>query len=279
MSRLSSNELLAGIAAGETNLSARALLLAAHPDDETIGASAFLGRSSDSTVIFLTDGAPRDQKLRSPHVSGSREMYALVRAEEAACALALVGVPGSRISFLNTVDQEAIFEIDRLVQQFADAAQRIAPDLVMTHSYEGGHPDHDAAALVAHLGIWELQRRGVRPPHVLEFTSYHAVNGRRVAGEFLPRNVSWQAPQEVRLTLTREERARKARMMGCYLSQWHVLSEFPLEPERVRVAPVYDFTQPPHPGPLWYECLHWPLTGKKWREIAAGLLPEQRAAA
>src|SRR5581483_7709934 len=70
----------------------RTIILAAHPDDETIGASALLGRVPGVTVVYLTDGAPRDARFRSPHVSGSRELYACVRAEEAASALSYVGV-------------------------------------------------------------------------------------------------------------------------------------------------------------------------------------------
>src|SRR5207302_8780727 len=99
-----------------------------------------------------------------------------------------------------------------------------------------------------------------------------------VSGEFLPSNGDQNAIGEVLLQLSPEERARKARMLGCYVSQWHVVSEFPLEPERLRVAPVYDFTRPPHPGPLWYECLHWAMTGAKWREIAAAVLSRYGAA-
>src|SRR5690348_9930709 len=254
MSRLSSAELLQSMQAGESpSPQPRALLLAAHPDDETIGASAMLGRLVDCWVTYLTDGAPQDPQFRSPHISGSREMYALVRAEEAASALAIVGIPSSRISFLNAADQEAIFEVQRLIRDFTDHVQRVQPNVIITHPYEGGHPDHDAAALVARLAVSTLQRCGAQFPEVLEFTSYHASGGQRSSGDFLPPNIEqYDAPGGVRLTLSPEERSRKARMLGCYLSQWHVLSEFPLEPERLRTAPAYDFTKSPHAGPLWY---------------------------
>jgi LmbE family N-acetylglucosaminyl deacetylase len=259
--------------------SPKILFLVAHPDDETIGASAVLGRCSDRTIIFLTDGAPRDPQFRSPHVSGSRETYALVRAEEAASALALVGVPPARIMFLNTLDQESIYELPRLLDEFVKVVAGIDPDLIITHPYEGGHPDHDTAALVASLTLATLTRQGRKCPELLEFTSYHAVDGRRVSGEFLLPNKSRHVLSHVTLKLSPDERARKARMLGCYVSQWHVLSEFPLEPECLRVAPEYDFTKPPHPGPLWYECLGWPLRGDKWRELASTYLTQDDGAA
>jgi N-acetylglucosamine malate deacetylase 2 len=262
--------------AGDT--SPRVLFLAAHPDDETLGASVALGRLSDRTVIFLTDGAPRDPQFRSPHVSGSREMYALVRAEEAASALALVGVPSERIMFLNAADQESIYEVERLTHDFMRVLEQVNPDVIVTHPYEGGHPDHDTAALVTSLAVAKLEREGRRCPDVLEFTSYHAVDGRRASGEFLRSNRDNLSPTQFCMKFSAEERARKARMLGCYVSQWHVLSEFPLEPECLRVAPQYDFAQPPHSGPLWYECLGWPVTGEKWREIASASLNQNHGA-
>lgn len=259
---------------------ARVLLLAAHPDDETIGASALLGRVPGATVVFLTDGSPRDSHLRSPHVSGSRELYACVRAEEAACALNLLDISSERIILLQGVDQEAIHQVHDLVEACSEIIRDLRPDMVVTHPYEGGHPDHDSAALIARLTIQALaQERPV--PGLLEMTSYHAKNGVLETGEFLhsaPCLLGDIAPA-VQIRLTAEERARKARMLGCYISQWHVISQMPLEPERLRLAPVYDFSQPPHQGQLWYERLGWPLTGQRWRELASQALRVRGAVA
>ncbi|HYL12712.1 MAG TPA: PIG-L deacetylase family protein [Terriglobales bacterium] len=253
----------------------RVLLLVAHPDDEAIGASAVLGRLKDSRIVYLTDGAPRDPRFRSPHVSGSRDFYACVRAEEAASALACAGVTPQRITFLNGVDQEAIQELPALLKSLLEVMSECQPSAIITHPYEGGHPDHDAAALIALLAARCLEQRSSSVPEILEMTSYHARNGVRVSGEFLPGAAEAGGELPVlTLKLTTEERARKARMLGCYLSQWHVISDFPLEPERLRVAPRYDFTKPPHEGVLWYETLGWPLTGAKWRETAAGALSQ-----
>lgn len=250
----------------------RLLILAAHPDDETIGASAILGRIPGATVVYVTDGAPNDPQFRSPHVSGSRELYACVRAEEAASALAFVDVPPERILFLSGVDQEAIFRVADLVGEFVSILQELRPHVIITHPYEGGHPDHDTAALVARIST-QITRNS-NPPDILEMTSYHWAAGVRVTGDFLSSSPILGGALEpaVRLRLSPEERTCKARMLGCYVSQWHVLSDFPLEPEQLRRAPLYDFTRPPHEGQLWYESLHWPLTGARWREVAGQVL-------
>jgi N-acetylglucosamine malate deacetylase 2 len=104
-------------------------------------------------------------------------------------------------------------------------------------------------------------------------TSYHIRDGRRTAGEFLAHSLQ-EAGEEVGCTvvLTWAERERKRRMLACYASQRDVLRDFPLEPERLRAAPRYDFFRPPHPGQLWYEYLGWPMTWAKWRERAGRFL-------
>jgi N-acetylglucosamine malate deacetylase 2 len=251
----------------------KALFLAAHPDDETIGASAALNRLSDVTVAYLTDGAPRDPRFRSPHVTGSRDSYACVRAEEAVSALATAGIPAERIVFLGGVDQESISEASLLLKRFLELIRGSRPSVVITHPYEGGHPDHDAAALIARLAAEIASQQGLAALGLLEMTSYHLQDGKRVSGEFLP-SASLAQEASITLKLTSEERAIKARMLGSYVSQWHILSGFPLEPERLRVAPTYDFSQPPHPGQLWYEYLNWPLTGVLWREAALRVLEQ-----
>src|SRR5579864_6181498 len=94
----------------------RALFLVAHPDDETIGASAALSRLPRSVVVYLTDGAPHDPRLWSSP-SSSREEYARTRLEEARAALALTGISGRRIFGLGAADQDAIYEVPVLVEQ------------------------------------------------------------------------------------------------------------------------------------------------------------------
>jgi hypothetical protein len=52
------------------------------------------------------------------------------------------------------------------------------------------------------------------------------------------------------LALTPRERDLKYEMLACFRTQQEILSRFGVEFERFRTAPAYDFTMPPHPGPL-----------------------------
>jgi N-acetylglucosamine malate deacetylase 2 len=250
------------------NTSLRVMVLAAHPDDETIGASVLLARLPDSIVIYLTDGAPHDPRFWTGGSYDSREQYAQTRQAEALHALAHAGIAQHRVFWLRAVDQEAVFGVPRVAAHLANLLEEFRPNVIATHPYEGGHPDHDSAALVTRMAV-TLVKTEMRPA-VVEMTSYHARNGKCVTGEFLNSGL----PSEIRFELSAEDRERKQRMIRAYASQRLILENFPIDQEHLRQAPEYDFTQPPHPGKLWYECMGWPMTGARWRELAKAAMAE-----
>ena len=247
--------------------STRVVLLAAHPDDETIGASSLLARFPQLTLVYLTDGAPRDRNFWSPDARGSRTNYAQMRRIEMEQAVAHAGVVPNQIAWLGGLDQEAICESAKLMLKFAEILHKHQPEIVVTHPYEGGHPDHDAAALVAGMALTLAMSQTL----LVEMTSYHALSGRCVTGEFLHADT-----EEIACELTAEDALRKRRMMDAHVSQRAVLAGFKVDFERFRPAPAYDFTKPPHEGRLWYECMKWPMTGARWRSIAEAAIREMQ---
>jgi LmbE family N-acetylglucosaminyl deacetylase len=254
--------LLRRLVADPPDVSLRVAVLAAHPDDETIGASAVLARFRRAWIAYLTDGAPRDTHLWPPTMQGSREQYTGVRRREAVNALSHAGISEKATFWLGGVDQEAICEVRKLAAKLTEFLHQHRPNLLITHPYEGGHPDHDSAALIARLACSTLGREA---PEICEMTSYHARDGRCVAGEFLNSNPE----SEIVVELSEIDRQRKRRMMDEHESQRLVLENFAIVSEHLRIAPVYDFSQPPHEGKLWYECMGWPMTGVRWRELVA----------
>jgi LmbE family N-acetylglucosaminyl deacetylase len=246
--------------------SSRLVVVAAHPDDETIGASCLFARLPRAQVIYVTDGAPHDNKLWSADATGSREAYAALRRREAERALAHAGVPGGQITFLGAVDQEAIFSAGARADRVAEILMSWRADLLVTHPYEGGHPDHDAAALISQIAVSKLGKK----PFFIEMTSYHARGNGCETGVFLNSDA---AAEEI-VELSEVERRRKAQMMEAHRSQRAVLSGFAIDRERFRVAPFYDFSRPPHQGQLWYERMGWSMTGNRWRMLAAEALHE-----
>src|SRR3546814_11582659 len=62
----------------------------------------------------------------------------------------------------------------------------------------------------------------------------------------------------------------KQRMLDCFVTQRRTLSFFPVDVERFRRAPVYDFTQTPHAGTLYSEFFDRGMTAARWRDLARG---------
>ncbi|HWH72568.1 MAG TPA: PIG-L family deacetylase, partial [Candidatus Sulfotelmatobacter sp.] len=158
-------------------------IVVAHPDDEVIGAGAQLSRWAQAQVIHVTDGAPRNMADALAAGFRSREEYALARRKELESALALTGFLPARLHGLGCVDQEAAWHLAELVVALAEQLHAFQPEWVLTHPYEGGHPDHDATAFAVHGACQWLREQHGRAPAILEMTSYHNGAGRMIAGE------------------------------------------------------------------------------------------------
>jgi LmbE family N-acetylglucosaminyl deacetylase len=245
------------------------LVVAAHPDDETIGAGGLMTRLKQCHVFHLTDGAPHDRRLWTSPGARTRGDYARIRRAEVARALSLAGVEPRSASNLGVADLEATRALTTIAQRVAALITMIRPDFVITHAYEGGHPDHDAASFGVWAATYVVARQGLTPPPIIEMALYHGAPGYLVMGQFLP----CPGAAELELTLTEDERWHKQAMLDCFGSQALTLMPFrALEVERFRMAPEYDFSRPPHEGPLLYEQHDMGITGAEWREQAAHAL-------
>lgn len=243
------------------------VLLAAHPDDETIGAGSRLPLFRNGWIVHLTNGAPRDVSFSNAAGFERPEDYAVARRRELLAVARNVGVASERWAELHAVDQEAIHEVSRLSKEFKKMLDEWNPDFVLTHPYEGGHPDHDTAALLVSLCNGFRIEEGKAAIPVIEMTSYHAQKGqagRLTTQTFLPNGAS----AERELVLSAEQIANKQVLLDCFKTQQVILQNFGVEIERFRRAPAYDFRKPPHEGVLYYETLGWPIDGKQWRKCA-----------
>ena len=267
-------ELLNGLrqGSGRRAVTPRVLIVAAHPDDDVLGAGGLLcALAPDVAIAFVTDGAPRNPRSYRDAGFESREALAMTRRIETRKALALAGVDVDNIHELGAVDQEVALEIPRLSGALVALILRLSPDVLISHPYEGGHPDHDATALAVHAALVLAHRAGRLTPALLEFASYHERDGELVTGAFIPRPSSG----EQALALDEPARALKAAMLRCHESQAQMLRQFALDVERFRVAPRYDFTARPHDA-LYYERFDWGMTGERFVCIARAALSALR---
>ena len=93
------------------------------------------------------------------------------RADEARRALLFANVDDVRS--LGCPDREAVYYIRELADQVRAIIEELRPSTIVTTAYEGGHPDHDACAMI-------VQTLG----QAIEMPLYHARNGSFCALQF-----------------------------------------------------------------------------------------------
>lgn len=228
----------------------RLMVVLAHPDDEVLALGGRLEALTNSRFVCITDGVPLDGLDARAHGFCGLEEYREARRAELAEALGGLVVSRS----LEISDQRAAWDLAGLTRRVAAEVEVFRPEAVLTHPYEGGHPDHDACAFaVAHCGA---------SVPVVEAPFYHAgVNGIET-GVFL-------GEPGLTVVLTEEQRTRKRERLACFRSQAETLRLFGVEREAYRAAPTYDFLGRPHEGGLYYEGFDWGMTGDRFCELAA----------
>lgn len=254
--------------------SGRLLIIAAHPDDEIIGAGVLISRVRRVVVCHATDGAPLNMADARSAGFSTREEYSNARKLESFRALARAGIRGTSIRGLNFVDQQTAFRLEDLTREILRLFEKYRPDLVLTHAYEGGHPDHDSVAFACKQAA---KLRAAQPSQpeigVCEFTGYHGAGGWLQTYEFL----SFGSDPEYRFRLSEDDRRLKIAMLRDFETQARTLEPFLLPQfECFRAAPDYDFLQPPHEGKLYYENFDWGISGASWRNLARHALSNLR---
>ncbi len=246
----------------------RCSVIVAHPADEVVGAGCLISKLVDVTVLHVTDGAPRD--MQDAKAAGFNELsdYARARREECRAALAIANVPENRVVDLEIPDQRASTCLADLTKQIVTFLRQSAADIVVTHGYEGGHPDHDATAFATHAAVRLMKDNGFKPPVVFEMALHPSSDFKAKVPDFLP------GTRGETTTLILDERATelKQRMFACFETQRASLELSPLGPEKFRQPSNYDFSAPPQDGKLHYEKFAWAPSRDEWQLLASAAL-------
>lgn len=214
------------------------LVIVAHPDDESIGCGILLQRMAAPAVVVCTDGAPSVARMWRSKGYHTREEYARKRASEFHAALEIAGVQRQRV-LSGIPDQRLYRYLQQAATHIEQYASEIRPDSILSHAYEGGHPDHDACAFLAH---WVGEQLSIP---VWEMPLYHQrdANSPLIYQQFIS-----ASPDVVSLSASASEISRKESMLSQHKTQARVISEFDKARELFRPQFRYDFSRSPNPA-------------------------------
>jgi LmbE family N-acetylglucosaminyl deacetylase len=234
--------------------SARSLFVFAHQDDEFAAAPWIVQELREGAAVacvYLTDGGSRTP----PAVRDAESRDALHSLRVDDNAIAFLQIAGGRIAdgALPAASLDALAALAAWVE-----AAAFVPSRIYAPSYEGGHPDHDAAHLIAAA----FARQHDLVEEAWHFSLYHAY---RIPRPFfacfaqLPsampsRRARLSARDRVALTLLCT-RYRSQRRTWIGLLPGALLQRLLLGRERVVRFDLARLTDRPHPGQLLYERL------------------------
>jgi len=189
----------------------RAVVIAPHPDDETLGAGGLLAtlveRGWEVLVVAVTDGeaAYGHDAASGP---GGPELARRRRDEQARALRALAGGDGVTVHRLSVADGAVGDHLGSLVDSLRRDLD--GADLCVAPLAWDGHPDHDACGEAALAALAALARAGRCPVPVVQYPiwAWH-----------------WATPAEMplerlrRVVLRPAARRRKHRATACFVSQ------------------------------------------------------------
>jgi LmbE family N-acetylglucosaminyl deacetylase len=183
------------------------LVLAPHPDDETLGCGATIMRKVAAgtavQVVIAADG-------RHAYPSGKLSVDTLVeiREEEARLACAILGLPGENIAFLRFEDGRLAEHRQPLSERIFEIFHSVNPEEIFVSSVIDNHPDH---RVLAELARELAQARRGHVPLLYEYPIWFwdpRIWGARQLLELRPRVVRME-----------EFRIRKSEAIAAYRSQ------------------------------------------------------------
>lgn len=223
----------------------RILILVPHPDDEVVACCAAIDRArqqgSEIFALYVTHGCIARETLWpwQRHDYERRITRRRTEAEQVAKLLKITSVGW------NTRPARHLWRnLTKVHTEIIEAIKAHRIDQVWLPAYEGGNPDHD--------GLNAIGQKLKPSVSVLEFAEYNYFGGKAQAQTFPYPNGTEQV-----LELTAEEQQIKRAALAAYGSEQGNLNYVGTTRECFRPLATYDYSQPPHPGTLWYARFHW----------------------
>lgn len=151
----------------QEDLRCPALVIAPHPDDETLGCGGLVCKMIDAGAqvhfVFVTDGAASHSLAEGP------QALSLLRAREAVDAVRSLGADADHVTFLHIPDGKASDHLPRMTAKLADCLLRWKPETVLVVHGSDPPPDHRAVFLAARDAV----RRYGQPVTIIEYPVWY----------------------------------------------------------------------------------------------------------
>jgi LmbE family N-acetylglucosaminyl deacetylase len=211
-----------------------ALYVFAHEDDELDVAAKIVTDMRDGKEVYcawVTDGSKGGATAE-------------VREKESRAVMEYLKVPADHLFYLGYPDQGAFEHLKEIIADLSKIADKINPASIMSHAYEGGNIDHDSVSFVSSA---VAKKRGI--VHY-EFPDSNVYQGKTQIFVFLPdgKSPTLYVPLDAALYNT------KMHLLKMYPSQQGSMSSYEWSVDKkhlkkfgepYRVAPDYDYMQPP----------------------------------
>jgi LmbE family N-acetylglucosaminyl deacetylase len=162
----------------------RAVVLAPHPDDESLGCSGTMALLADAgatvTMVVVSDG---ESTIGSPHLAGETAKLRRAEAEQSASIL------GADVRFLGLPDGDLPGAVSALATAVRAVVDELDAQVVFLPWFLDGHPDHQAVSdafvsiaeqLPSDVEAWGYETRTPLPPNrVVDITA--AVDRKRAS--------------------------------------------------------------------------------------------------
>lgn len=133
------------------------LIVAPHPDDETLGCGGILGMQSkagvDVHIAVLSDGSMLFAALFGTGTSPSPQEVSALRKKETERTVAFLGGNSDYIHYFDFLDGTLSAQIDLVSDRLASLIDELQPAEIYTPDPYEQHPDHVAANTIAKAAL------------------------------------------------------------------------------------------------------------------------------
>lgn len=202
----------------------RTIVVAPHPDDETIGCGATIARKrmagTDVMVVVVTDGrhSHHSEQISPPQL-------AAIRAQESLDGCAVLGVAGDRVRMLGFEELTLWERLDDVAGALTSVVREFEPDEILVVTDQDWHTDHRATHVALLRAVNQCGFRGTLGAYPVWFWA----DGPWRSVPILPLSDTWRellgdplaalTLPRARLVRTGPFAAAKREAFDCYRSQ------------------------------------------------------------